>query len=68
MRKEEEKNFMSRCNKLVNTDDTRVKYDESTAVSILYYHSITAKDTIRGDLKSSVGTRGMINKKTGKTE
>jgi hypothetical protein len=68
MRKEEEKNFMSRCNNLVNTDDTWVKYDESTAVSILYYHSITAKDTIRGDLKSSLGTRGMINKKTGKTE
>ena len=59
---------MSRCNNVVNTDDTRVKYDESTAVSILYYHSITAKDTIRGDLKSSLGTRGMINKKTGKTE
>ena len=36
---------------VVCTDDnTRVNYDESTAVSILYYHSITAKDTIRGDL------------------
>ena len=59
---------MSRCNNVVNTDDTRVKDDESTAVSILYYHSITAKDTIH--LKSSLGTstRGMINKKTGKTE
>ena len=41
---------MSRCNNLVSTDDTRVNYDESTAVSILYYHSITAKDTILGDL------------------
>jgi hypothetical protein len=59
---------MSRCNNVVNTDDTQVKYDEYTAVSILYYHSITAKDTIRGDQKRSLGTRGMINKKTGKTE
>jgi hypothetical protein len=59
---------MSRCNNAVSTDDTRVNYDDSTVVSILYYHSITAKDTIRGDLISSLGTRGMINKKTGKTE
>jgi len=41
---------MSRCNNVVSTDDTQVNYDESIAVSILYYHSITAKDTIRGDL------------------
>jgi len=39
---------MSRCNNVVSTDDTRVNYDESIAVSILYYHSLTA--TIRGDL------------------
>ena len=49
-RKEEEKNNMSRCITVVYTDDTRVIYDESTTVSILYYHSLTAKDTIRGDL------------------
>ena len=35
---------------MVSTDDTRVNYDESIAVSTLYYHSLTAKDTIRGDL------------------
>ncbi len=36
---------------VVCTDDnTRVNDDESTTVSILYYHSLTAKDTIRGDL------------------
>ena len=49
-RKGEVDNYMSRCITVVYTDDTRVIYDESTAVSKLYYHSITAKDTIRGDL------------------
>jgi hypothetical protein len=49
-RKGEVENYMSRCITVVYTDDTRVNYDESTAVSILYYHSITAKDIIRGDL------------------
>jgi hypothetical protein len=50
-RKEEVENNMSRCNNVVSTDNNaRVKYDESTAVSILYYHSVTAKDTIQGDL------------------
>ena len=43
-------NYMSRCITVVYTDDTRVIYDESTAVSKLYYHSLTAKDIIRGDL------------------
>jgi len=42
---------MSRCLTVVCTDDiTRVNYDESTAISVLCYHSLTAKDTIRGDL------------------
>ena len=51
MRKGEVKNnYMSRCITVVYTDDTRVIYDESTAVSKIYYHSITAKDIIRGDL------------------
>ena len=49
-RKGEVENYMSRCTTVVYTDDTRVIYDESTAVSKLYYHSITAEDTIRGDL------------------
>ena len=36
---------------VVCTDDnTQVNDDKSIAISILDYHSLTAKDTIRGDL------------------
>jgi len=50
-RKGEVEDNMSRCLTVVCTDDiTRVNYDESTAISVLCYHSLTAKDTIRGDL------------------
>ena len=46
---------------MVCTDDMLKSTTTGLQPSILYYHSLTAKDTIRGDL-TQLGTRGMINK------